>query len=244
MQASSSQPPLRRTKNLSQELADLLEAQIRNGTLAPGAKLPSEAQIIKAHGVSRTVVREALSNLQASGKVTTRQGIGTFVCQPSTTLSTFLDGVAVETLDDVISVIEVRVSLESEAAALAAQRRTPAQLGQLRRLLDQMQEQTAREVSLADLDMEFHLVISQATGNRYLTSIMSSLGQELVPRIRLNNAFSNSPLSQLYLKRRDAEHEDIYNAIARQDAIGAAAAMRLHLTNSRERLIKVINAYG
>ena len=90
--------------------------------------------------------------------------------------------------------------------------------------------------------MEMHLLIAQATGNRYFTEIMICLSRELIPRMRLNKAFNKSSLSQAYLERRDAEHEDIYNAIARQDAIGAAAAMRLHLSNSRERLVKVMQS--
>jgi GntR family transcriptional repressor for pyruvate dehydrogenase complex len=232
----------RRSRNLSQELADILDAQIREGQFNPGTKLPSEAQIMKVHGVSRSVVREALSHLQANGKVVTRQGIGTFVCEPMVRLPGLIDASSIETLEDVISVVEVRISLESEAAALAAQRRTEPQLAQVRALLDRMQERTEHSVPSEDLDMEMHLLIAQATGNRYFTEIMSSLSRELIPRMRLNKAFNKSDLSQTYLQRRDAEHEDIYNAIVRQDAIGAAAAMRLHLSNSRERLIKVMQS--
>jgi DNA-binding FadR family transcriptional regulator len=230
----------KRSRNLSQELANLLDAQICEGQLSPGAKLPSEAQIMKAHGVSRSVVREALSHLQANGKVITRQGIGTFVCEPKIRLSGMIDPSSIETLQDVISMIEVRISLESEAAALAAQRRSDAHLAQLRALLDQMQARAQAAAPSEDLDMEMHLLIAQATGNRYFTEIMSCLSRELIPRMRLNKTFNKSVLSQPYLERRDAEHEDIYSAIARQDAIGAAAAMRLHLSNSRERLIKVM----
>ncbi|AYN94657.1 FadR family transcriptional regulator [Pseudomonas sp. LTJR-52] len=232
----------KRSRNLSQELANILDSQIRDGQLSPGAKLPSEAQIMKAHGVSRSVVREALSHLQANGKVVTRQGIGTFVCEPIIRLSGMIDPSSVETLQDVLSVVEVRISLESEAAALAAQRRSEAHLMQFRALLDRMQARARASSPSEDLDMEMHLLIAQATGNRYFTEIMSCLSRELIPRMRLNKAFNESSLSQAYLERRDAEHEDIYNAIARQDAIGAAAAMRLHLSNSRERLVKVMQS--
>lgn len=231
----------KRSHNLSQELANILDSQIRDGQLSPGAKLPSEAQIMKAHGVSRSVVREALSHLQANGKVVTRQGIGTFVCEPIR-LSGMIDPSSVETLQDVLSVVEVRISLESEAAALAAQRRSEAHLTQFRALLDRMQARARASSPSEDLDMEMHLLIAQATGNRYFTEIMSCLSRELIPRMRLNKAFNESSLSQAYLERRDAEHEDIYNAIVRQDAIGAAAAMRLHLSNSRERLVKVMQS--
>ena len=71
----------RRSTNLAQGVVDALTQRILLGQLKPGEKLPSESTIVHEHGVSRTVVREAISKLQASGLVETRHGIGTFVLE-------------------------------------------------------------------------------------------------------------------------------------------------------------------
>jgi DNA-binding FadR family transcriptional regulator len=85
-------------------------------------------------------------------------------------------------------------------------------------------------------DFQFHLQIALATGNRYFTDIMTHLGTSIIPRTRLNSARLAHDDQQHYMNRLSREHEEIYDAIARQDSDAARAAMRLHLTNSRERL--------
>ncbi len=79
---SDLQPPARarrKPRSLAQELVTVLTERIRSGQLKRGDKLPTESQIMAEEGVSRTVVREAISRLQAAGQVETRHGIGTFV---------------------------------------------------------------------------------------------------------------------------------------------------------------------
>jgi DNA-binding FadR family transcriptional regulator len=85
-------------------------------------------------------------------------------------------------------------------------------------------------------DFAFHLEIALSTGNRYFTDIMTHLGTSIIPRTRLNSARLAHDDQQHYMGRLSREHEEIYDAIARQDSDAARAAMRLHLTNSRERL--------
>ncbi|MNT67643.1 HTH-type transcriptional regulator LutR [compost metagenome] len=84
-------------------------------------------------------------------------------------------------------------------------------------------------------DFEFHLSIARATGNRYFTDIMGHLGTMVIPRSRLQ---VSTPEREQYLERVNFEHESIYDAIERRDPEAAKAAMRMHLTNSRERLRK------
>jgi len=86
-----------------------------------------------------------------------------------------------------------------------------------------------------DSDFEFHMAIARATGNRYFTDIMGHLGTMVIPRSRLQ---VSKPEREQYLDRVNIEHENIYEAIERQDPEAAKAAMRMHLTNSRERLRK------
>ena len=111
-----------------QEVVQHLSQLIQNGQLQPGDKLPTESAIMGDMQVSRTVVREAISRLQASGQVETRHGIGTFVIETPATDNFRIAEQDMATVDDVIAVLELRISLETEAAGLAAERASPEQL--------------------------------------------------------------------------------------------------------------------
>ncbi|AOI98492.1 MULTISPECIES: FadR/GntR family transcriptional regulator [Burkholderia] len=228
--------PRRRARSLAQDVVDALTAQIENGTLRPGDKLPTETEVMAAQGVSRTVVREAISRMQASGLVETRHGIGSFVLEPTRRQALGIDPATITTLRDVLAVLELRISLESECASLAAQRANDTDLAALRRALDAIASGAGGGRDTAQLDFQFHLQIAQSTGNRYFVDIMTQLGASIIPRTRVNSArFAGDDLER-YVGRLNHEHEDIYEAIARHDPEAARAAMRTHLTNSRERL--------
>ena len=113
----------RKPRSLAQELVTVLTERIRSGQLKRGDKLPTESQIMAEEGVSRTVVREAISRLQAAGQVETRHGIGTFVLDAPSTGGFRIDPATVVTLREVLAVLELRIALEIESAGLAAQRR-------------------------------------------------------------------------------------------------------------------------
>ncbi len=224
-----------RGRGLAHSLVDDFSARIRDGALRPGDKLPTESAIMQAFGVSRTVVREALSKLQAGGLVETHHGIGTFVLQPRAAGVFRLDAGDIATSVDVLAVLELRISLETESAGLAAMRRTEEQLQAMRRALDDFEANVAQAGDTVAPDFRFHLQIAQSTGNPYFADIMSHLGTTIIPRTRIN-ALRNLDRGSEYLSRVNREHEEIYAAIARRDPESARAAMRIHLTNSRERL--------
>ncbi|UFH50153.1 FadR/GntR family transcriptional regulator [Pseudomonas sp. KNUC1026] len=226
----------KKPRSLAQELVAVLSERIRSGQLKRGDKLPTESAIMEEQGVSRTVVREAISRLQAAGQVETRHGIGTFVLDTPSPSGFRIDPATIVTLRDVLAVLELRISLEVESAGLAATRRTPEQLAQIREALDALNEGAAHSLDAVSSDFQFHLRIALATGNRYFTDIMTHLGTSIIPRTRLNSARLAHDDQQHYMTRLSREHEEIFDAIARQDADAARAAMRLHLTNSRERL--------
>ena len=114
-------PQRRKPRTLALELVESIGDRIRDGRIAPGDKLPTEAAVMAEFGVSRTVVREALSKLQASGLVETRHGIGTFVVGFGDAAPFRIAQDQYATLRDVIAVLELRIGVETEAAALAAQ---------------------------------------------------------------------------------------------------------------------------
>ena len=236
MQEDFDVPARKRSHNLAHDLVAKLTQSILLGQMLPGDKLPSENSIVQEHGVSRTVVREAISKLQASGLVETRHGIGTFVLDTPSPSGFRIDPATVVTLRDVLAILELRISLEVESAGLAAQRRNDEQLAAMRAALDALNESAAHASDAVASDFQFHLQIALSTGNRYFTDIMTHLGTSIIPRTRLNSARLAHDDQQHYMSRLSREHEEIYEAIARQDSDAARAAMRLHLTNSRERL--------
>jgi len=228
--------PRRRPRGLVTEIVAALESEVRSGQLPIGGKLPTEAEIMARFDVSRTVVREALSRLQAAGLVDTRHGVGTFVSPPEAAVNFRIANQDIATVADVIAVLELRISLETEAAGLAAQRRTEAQLAALQAALDGFQASIAQDSDAASADFQFHVEVARATGNRHFAELMTYLGSMIIPRTRVNTP-QQAPEGRLaYLQRVHEEHKAILAAIRDQDTEAARSAMRTHLCNSRERL--------
>jgi len=228
----------RRPGGLVGEIVASLNERVQKGQWQAGDKLPSETEIMAQFDVSRTVVREALSRLQAAGAVETRHGIGTFVLPPRESANFSLGSVDLATVGDVIALLELRISLETEAAGLAAQRRTDAQLALMANALDEFLAALDQDSDAVPSDFAFHMEVARATHNRHFADLMGYLGTMVIPRARINTAQA-APEGRLnYLQKVHGEHESILSAIRNQDPEAARAAMRTHLSNSRERLRK------
>lgn len=225
----------RKPRTLALELVEALVDRLRDGRLAPGDKLPTEAAIMEEFAVSRTVVREALSKLQAAGQVQTRHGVGTFVIGLGDSPGFRISPEQLATLRDVIAVLELRLGLETEAAALAAQRRSEANLVAMRQALDALSAALREGRDAVAADFQFHLEVARATQNNHFVELMSTLGASIIPRARLEPLQPLDDARRDYLQRVNAEHESLYLAIAAGDVEAARAAMRTHLANSRER---------
>ncbi|GGE56199.1 MAG TPA: FadR family transcriptional regulator [Paenalcaligenes hominis] len=226
----------RRTQSLTQEVAQELTEMIQSGKLKRGDRLPTESELIEQMQVSRTVVREAISHLQAHGLIETRHGIGSFVLDTPTSLNFRIAPESLETLHDIIDVLELRQSLESAAASMAALRRTDLDLEVMKKALENFQFALSKKENTADSDFEFHLAIAQATKNKYFTKFMSYLGQAVIPRTRIKIQNNNPKMMKDYLNRVHDEHLNIYQAIQSQDPVLASSAMQIHLNNSIQRL--------
>lgn len=238
-------PVLRRKpRTLALELVEAFGDRIRDGRLPMGEKLPTEAAIMGEFGVSRTVVREAISKLQASGLVETRHGIGTFVLGLGDAAPFRISPDQFATLRDVIAVLELRIGVETEGAGLAATRRTDDNLRTMRSALDAFALAVEEGRDAVGSDFQFHLEIARATQNPHFAELMGSLGAMIIPRSRLEGSDDASGQHREYLRRVNGEHESIFDAIANQDAEGARAAMRTHLANSRERRRRAAVAQG
>ena len=228
-------PAPRRSRNLAETLVESVGDRIRSGQWAQGSKLPTEAAIMEEFGVSRTVVREAISRLQAAGLVATRHGIGTFVVGLGEGGAFRIGQERLQTLHDVIAVLELRIGVETEAAALAAQRRTDENLQALRRAMAAFEAAVEAGREAVGPDFQFHLEVARASQNHHFTDLMSTLGASIIPRARLGPEEPLSEERRTYLRRVNGEHQNVFDAIARQDPEAARAAMRTHLANSRER---------
>jgi GntR family transcriptional regulator, transcriptional repressor for pyruvate dehydrogenase complex len=216
-------------------VTDLAE-KIRSGVYRTGDRLPTEPEVMAEHGVSRTVVRESMSRLQASGLVETRHGIGTFVLPPPQSAALQMDTATVMTIRELLAMLELRISVETEAAGLAAQRRSDEQIVLMRCALKDFDEEVGHGGSSVEPDFRFHLLVAQATGNLYFENFYRQLGTTTIPRTRLDTSVFSPEPGQSYLRQSNREHSFILDAIARKDPDGARAGMRMHLSNSRERL--------
>ena len=225
-----------RSQTLSSELAQVLVRRISNGDYPPGAKLPKEAAFMQEFGVSRTVVREAISHLQAVNAAETRHGVGTFALRVDEVAPFRLQPEQLGTLRDIIALLELRIGLETEAAAIAAIRRTDSNLRNMAAALTTFSEVMEAGQDAASADFQFHREIALATQNSHFASFMDSFGPGVIPRSRLAAEGLPEASRLSYLKRVHQEHGSIFNAIRDQDVDSARAAIRTHLSNSRERL--------
>ena len=227
---------LRPRETLTAQLVTALGDRIERGLVKPGEKLPSEQALIEEFGVSRTVVREAISSLKARGLVTTQQGVGAFVLKSEAATAFQVDEEQLTVANEVIAVLELRAGVEVEASFLAAERRETAHLAAMREALDRMAAAIEAGEDTIEPDLEFHRTIADATGNRHFRHLFNYLGALLIPRTRIETFKFQATGAQDYLRRVNREHERIFAAIERGDANAARAAMRAHLGHSRDRL--------
>lgn len=228
-------------QSLTAQLVESMTGRIQAGDYRKGDQLPTEKELIEEFGVSRTVVREAIANLKASGLVATRQGKGAFVLDEG--MRSFrISEENLSLVEEVLEALELRVAIESEAAALAARRRSPEELARIEAACAAMDAAIEAGRSTVDLDIAFHRAIAQATGNRHFLGLFNYLGEVLVPRARVPTHQYDATTLQEYLRRISAEHHQIVAAIAAGDSDAARAALRIHLGGSRDRLAQVARA--
>lgn len=213
---------------LADQAAELLLGRIRAGEWKLGEKLPGETTLGPQLGVGRSTVREAIRQLAGRGVLASRQGAGVFV----TALDAPEEWDAVLRRSGIVSVIEARIAIESEAAALAAAHRTPHDLHLIRRALSQREEHRSALEPHVDADTEFHRAIVAASHNPILLELFDTftprLRAAMIDMLRIRQAFGG---------RADHEaHIELVEAIADRDATAAAERSRNHLASMKENL--------
>ncbi|MBS0339007.1 MAG: FadR family transcriptional regulator [Proteobacteria bacterium] len=219
---------------LSDRLALRLSALIESGKLAPGDRLPTEQQLADAHGVSRTVVREAVHQLKSRALVASRQGSGVYVAARPAHQPLEFDPSVLESVDAVVHVVEVRRVLEGEIAALAAERATRAQVAAIRRALRAIDTAVAEGGDGVAEDLAFHHAIGEATGNPQFKLLLGFLEQYLREAMRITRG--NEARRQDFMEEVQHEHRAIVEAIAAHDPAAARQHALRHLARGRQRL--------
>jgi DNA-binding FadR family transcriptional regulator len=216
-------------------LVDRLASEIISRRIAPGARLPTEQEMMAGFGVSRTVVREAVAALRAEGLVETRQGVGAFVSRDVQRRPFRIDPAELRSLADVLHIMELRTGVEVETASLAAERITAASRGRIKLALETIDLALERGEAAVDEDFAFHQAIAAAADNPHFTRFLEFLGRFLIPRHSIRAGLQRPRDLKAYLQRIQDEHRRIYEAIRAGDAAAARRAMRAHLMRSRRR---------
>jgi GntR family transcriptional repressor for pyruvate dehydrogenase complex len=227
--------PLAAARKRSRGLFEQLAEQIKSGRLSPGERLPTEQELTRAARVSRTVVREAVAALRAEGLVITRQGVGAFVSAAPQQAPFRIDPERMQSLDDILSVMELRLGVEIESAGLAAERATRPQLRAIGAALETIDRAADDGKNAVDEDLALHKAIAEATGNPEFARFLQFIGRHLIPRRIVSGLPESMGGRRVYLELIQEEHRRIYEAIRSRDPKAAREAMRRHLTRSLER---------
>ena len=235
--APAAPPPLRiESDRLSDRLASRLAAQIESGALKPGDRLPTEQRMAAAHGVSRTVVREAVHQLKSKGLVSSRQGSGVFVAAPPAHRPLAFDPNVLASVQAVVHVVEVRRVLEGEIAALAAERATRAQIAAMRRALKSIDAAVAEGRDGVAEDLGFHRLIGEATGNPQFRLLLGFLEQYLREGMRITRG--NEARRADFMAAVQQEHHAMVEAIAARDPAAARHHATQHILRGEGRLVE------
>jgi DNA-binding FadR family transcriptional regulator len=231
--------PLATEHKLSRQLFEQLAGEIRSGRLAPGARLPTEQALTRAARVSRTVVREAVAALRAEGLVITRQGVGAFVSAEPQRAPFRIEPERLQSLDDILNVMELRLGVEIESAGLAAERASKADVRAIAAALQEIEEMAREGKSAVDEDLAFHRAIAEAARNPEFARFLQFIGRHLIPRRSVSGLPERMGGQRAYLALIQEEHRRIADAIAAGEPKAARDAMRRHLTRSIDRYRKL-----
>jgi DNA-binding FadR family transcriptional regulator len=231
--------PLRAGKSgfeptLADRVTRLLAEQLRNGMYAVNSRLPTEKAMAENLGVSRTVVREAISRLKSEGLVETRQGSGTVVLDPKSSAVFRLHSADDNPAQGVLRIIELRCGIEAQMAALAATRRTASEMAAIKRALKDIDRAVAAGGDGVREDLMFHMAISQATKNPYFMDLLGMLTRAIEDAIQVTR--SNEARRADFTAEVRAEHEAIAEAILARDPDAARAAAFTHMESTIRRI--------
>jgi GntR family transcriptional regulator, transcriptional repressor for pyruvate dehydrogenase complex len=213
--------------SVTDQAIEKIKEMILSGELGPGDRLPREADLAHRLGLSRNSLREAVRALSLIRILDVRQGDGTYVTSLDSSLLLDALSFVVDLHQDrsVLELLEARRVLEAEAAALAAQRITPAQIEELQRLTAAMPQCDAVQ-EFVDNDLRFHRTLAEASANGVIATLLDSLSGKTI-RARLWRGITEAGA----IDRTIYEHRAICDALARHRPDLARAWMAVHLAS-------------
>ncbi|KXS37745.1 MAG: GntR family transcriptional regulator [Halomonadaceae bacterium T82-2] len=220
--------------SLSGQVSKQLERLIGEERIAVGDKLPPENALCEMFGVSRTVVREAITHLKSLGLVETRRGIGTRVLRAAPLEALPAKRISLTTVEDILHILELRLTLETEAAALAAARHDTDDRQRLEATHQAFLQACRHNTQAREEDFAFHFAIARATHNPAFATFYEQFDQGAIPRAKLLDVDLDVEATRLYLERVGEEHAEILDAILARRVEAAREAMRYHLTRARD----------
>jgi GntR family transcriptional repressor for pyruvate dehydrogenase complex len=225
-----------RSGTLTDQAVELLESFILDQALPPGALLPSQGALAQQLGVSRLVIREATRTLEARGLLETAQGRRLAVAEPGpAALSHLLDLAIRRDSEALFELIEVRLAIEVQAARLAAQRATDADVAAMEAAIEAMEALTDDDPdALVRVDLDFHIGLVRAAGNELLRLLIEALAEPL--RASRRQSFRGLRNRGLGLDVVVSAHRRILDSVRGRDADEAARGMAEHLAQTVEDL--------
>lgn len=210
--------PVKR-ENLPASIAGQLRRQILQRDLKPGEQLPGHRELAARYSVSVGSVREAISMLISAGLVETRAGRGTFVVDTADVRRLADPGHAMLDRREVEELVEAREVIESQLAAMAAERASLEQIRALRRCVERMAIAASSPDEYPDADVEFHLALAEAAGNRYLLRSMIDIRSLLKQDMELGAEAAIRRFGDLQVSVDS--HRELVDAIESRDAVAA-----------------------
>jgi GntR family transcriptional repressor for pyruvate dehydrogenase complex len=223
------------TRTLADRVTEALMRKIAGEELPAGAQLPSEQMMAESFGVSRTVIREAVSRLKSEGLIDTKQGRGAFVRIDRTNVPFRIGIDPKNPLPSLLHILELRLGLDAEIAAVAAVRRRRDQMSAIMRALANIEKASKAGRDAVAEDLKFHLSIAEATRNPFFFELIQFLGGAFYSAIAVTRA--NEGRLEALSKQARIEHEAIAQAIEDRDPQAAAAAARAHIEKASQRLL-------
>ncbi len=220
---------------LAHQVCLALRERIVSGFFKPGAKLPTELKLAQSYGVSRSVIREAVARLKSEGLVESRQGSGMFAKPQARLRPLRLEAAPDTSLQAVLQVIELRRSVEAEAAAIAAERASATEIKRIAHALRALDDAVDAGDDGVDLDIAFHRAIAVATANPLYVQVIDFLGQYI--RSATQVARANEAQRRTLTLQVRREHAAILYAIEAHDAAAARRSAAAHLCNSAKRIL-------
>ncbi|GAB4319391.1 FadR/GntR family transcriptional regulator [Pseudothermotoga elfii] len=215
------------------EIVNQIISSISRGDLQPGSVLPSERELSKVFNVSRVVVREALSALSLLGIIERKWGKGNYVSEDInfSLIRNSIKHLVVMKEQEVIDIVEARIAVECELAALAALRRSTSDLRNLKNVLNEYLKSSRDSAKRVSLDLSFHTNIAKIARSKILEGLQQVLSEKYFAIMQVSTRLDDA------MKSAEQEHIEIYEAIRHSDEATAREIMRTHLIKLARRIV-------